>query len=216
MFSNWLEQGVVSRALNREIISINLVDLRPFGLGKHLQVDDYPFGGGPGMVLKPEPLFKAVESIPEAKEGPIILLSPRGKRFDQKVAERLAAGPLLTLIAGHYEGVDARVSDHLVSEEISIGDYVLSCGELPAMVILDAVTRLLPSAIGEQATIEESFSSTMLEYPQYTRPASFRGWEVPAVLLSGNHAEIKQWRRQAAIEHTRMVRPDLVKELAEP
>jgi len=209
MFAPWLEHGVVSRALKRELVTVNLVDLRPFGLGRHFQVDDYPFGGGPGMVLKPEPVFAAVESIEGATSGPVVLLSPRGARFDQAAAARLASEPRVTLIAGHYEGVDARVSEHLATEEISIGDYVLSGGELPAMVVLDAVSRLLPGAIDDESTLEESFSTGLLEYPQYTRPASFRGWSVPDVLLSGNHAEIKRWRAEKAIEHTRRFRPDL-------
>jgi tRNA (guanine37-N1)-methyltransferase len=191
-------------------MDLNLVDLRPFGIGRHLQVDDAPFGGGAGMVLRPEPLFAAVESIEGAGNGPVILLTPRGRRFSQTYAEQLASGRRLTLIAGHYEGVDERVTEHLATDEISIGDYVLSGGETAAMVVAEAVARLLPGAIDQASGVEESFVSGLLEYPQYTRPATFRGWDVPEVLTSGDHAKIKSWRRDRANERTRAVRPDLL------
>lgn len=211
MFRGWLEYGGVGRAINRGLVRVDFVDLRPFGLGRHLQVDDTPFGGGAGMILRPEPLFAAVESIPESGSGPVVLLSPRGRRFSQAIAGDLASGSRLTLLAGHYEGVDERVSEHLVTDEISVGDYVLSGGEPAAMVVVDAVARLLPGAIDEQSTVEESFNSGGgLEYPQYTRPSTFRGWDVPDVLTSGNHAKIADWRREQSRERTRSTRPDLL------
>lgn len=213
MFSGWLEFGGVARAKERGLVSVGLTALRQFGVGRHLQVDDYPFGGGAGMVLKPEPIFAAVESIPGASEGPVILLSPRGYTLTQATAEDLARNSRLTLIAGHYEGVDERVSEHLVTHEISIGDYVLSGGELAAMVVTDAVCRLLPGAIDPQSVVEESFSTELLEYPQYTRPAQFREWEVPEVLVSGNHARIAEWRRELATERTRRFRPDIIERI---
>lgn len=210
MFAGWLENGGVSRAKERGLVSVELIGLREFGIGRHLQVDDYPFGGGAGMVLKPEPLFAAVESIPQAREGPIVLMSPRGHMFNHRVAEELAGHQRLTLIAGHYEGVDERVSEHLVTHEISIGDYVLSGGELAAMVVADAVCRLLPGALDAQSTAEESFNFGLLEYPQFTRPARFREWDVPEVLVSGNHAKIAEWRRAQAEDRTHRYRPDMV------
>jgi tRNA (guanine37-N1)-methyltransferase len=210
MFEGWLRYGLISRALERGIFSINLVDLRPFGLGRHLQVDDYPFGGGAGMVLKPEPLFAAVESLGLSADIPIILMSARGRRFEQPIAAELATLSRFVLIAGHYEGVDERVAEHLATDELSLGDYVLSGGELPAMVVIDAVVRLLPGAIDSESTREESFTGGLLEYPQYTRPAEFRGWKVPEVLLSGHHGEIAHWRRCQAIVRTAKYRPDLL------
>ncbi|HEV3313112.1 MAG TPA: tRNA (guanosine(37)-N1)-methyltransferase TrmD [Chloroflexota bacterium] len=211
MFQGWLECGGVGRAIDRGLLRVDLIDLRQFGLGRHLQVDDTPFGGGAGMILRPEPLFAAVESIADLGSGPVILLSPRGRRFSQAIAGELATGSRLTLIAGHYEGVDERVSEHLATDEISVGDYVLSGGEPAAMVIVDAVARLLPGAIDEQSTVEESFiSGGGLEYPHYTRPSTFRGWDVPEVLTSGNHAKIAAWRREQAGERTRSTRPDLM------
>lgn len=210
MFDSWLRHGVVSRAIEAGIVSVTFTDLRRFGLGRHLQVDDYPFGGGAGMVLKPEPLFAAVESLTLEPETPVILMSARGRLFDQETARQLASSDRLTLICGHYEGVDERVAEHLATIELSIGDYILSGGELPAMVVIDAVTRLLPSAIDEESTREESFESGLLEYPQYTRPAEFRGWSVPPVLLSGHHAEIARWRAAEALARTRLARPDLL------
>jgi tRNA (guanine37-N1)-methyltransferase len=210
IFSGWLGQGVVSRAVERGIAEVRLVDLRRFGVGRHQVTDDYPFGGGTGMVMKPEPLFSAVESLEVGGNAPIVLLSPRGRRFDQTVVEKLAGKPEMVLIAGHYEGVDERVREHLVTDEISIGDYVLSCGEIAAMVVTDAVVRLLPGALRAGAAEEESFAGGLLEYPQYTRPAVFRGWAAPPVLLSGHHAEVARWRREQALLTTATRRPDLL------
>jgi len=210
MFASWLCHGVVFRALERNVAAVHLTDLRSFGVGKHRVADDYAFGGGAGMVMKPEPIFAAVESLSLQSSTPVVLLSPRGDRFDQRRAEQLAALPELVLLAGHYEGVDDRVRQHLVSAELSVGDYVLSNGELAAMVVADAVIRLLPGAIAAESTVEESFSAGLLEYPQYTRPATFRGWSVPEVLLSGNHASIAQWRRDQSLHATWLRRPELV------
>ncbi|HEX6506707.1 MAG TPA: tRNA (guanosine(37)-N1)-methyltransferase TrmD [Chloroflexota bacterium] len=210
MFESWLRQGVTARAIERGIARVDILNLRPFGVGRHHVTDDYPFGGGPGMVMKPEPLFEAVESLAMDADTPLILLSPHGRKFDQRVAERLAAVPRFVLIAGHYEGVDERVRRHLVTDDLSIGDYVLSAGELAAMVVSDAVIRLLPGALAESSTLEESFTSGLLEYPQYTRPAEYRGWQVPEVLLSGHHGAIRAWRRQEALHATARVRPDLL------
>jgi tRNA (guanine37-N1)-methyltransferase len=210
IFDSWLAQGVVSRAVERGLAGVDLVDIRPFGVGRHHITDDYPFGGGAGMVMKPEPVFAAVESLNPPPNIPIILLSPRGRPFTQSIARGLAARPAFILIAGHYEGVDERVREHLTTDELSIGDYVLSCGELAAMVVTDAVVRLLPGALAEGSADDESFTSALLEYPHYTRPASFRGWDVPPVLLSGHHAEIARWRRDQSLAITRRVRPDLL------
>jgi tRNA (guanine37-N1)-methyltransferase len=209
IFDSWLDQGVVSRAIERGVAQVNLVNLRPFGVGRHQVTDDYPFGGGPGMVLKPEPLFAAVESLHLAPDVPVVLMSPRGQTFDQDIARELAVLSRLALIAGHYEGVDQRVVDHLVTRELSIGDYVLSSGELAAMVVCDAVVRLLRGALSAGSADDESFSSALLEHPQYTRPASFRGWTVPEVLLSGHHGQVEEWRRERAREITAERRPDL-------
>lgn len=210
LLDSWLGQGVVSRAIERGLVEMQTVDLRPFGVGRHQVTDDYPFGGGAGMVMKPEPLFAALESLSPLRDIPVILLSPRGRTFNQNTARRLAEGPGMVLVCGHYEGVDQRVIDALVTEEVSIGDYVLSAGELGAMVVADAVVRLLPGALSEGSTEEESFSQGLLEYPQYTRPASFRDMPVPEVLLSGHHAEVAKWRRREALRYTALRRPDLL------
>lgn len=209
-FSSWMSQGVVARAIERNIVSVDLVNLREFGVGRHLVTDDYPFGGGAGMVMKPEPLFAAVESLSLDSAVPKILLSPRGRPFSQSVAEELSGIREVVLIAGHYEGVDERVKDHVITDEISIGDYVLSAGELAAMVVSDAAVRLLPGALSSASTDEESFRNGLLEYPQYTRPASYRGWQVPNVLLSGHHGEIAKWRREQALLITADRRSDLL------
>lgn len=210
LFDCWLNQGVVSRAVERGIVDISLVGVRPFGVGRHQITDDYPYGGGAGMVMKPEPLFAAVESIGLGPESPVILLSPQGRVFHQRIAEDLRSLARFTLVCGHYEGVDERVRRHLVTDEISIGDYVLSSGELAAMVVADAVVRLVPGVIAAESTVEESFAGPLLEYPQYTRPPDFRGWKVPDVLLSGHHGEIERWRRDQAVSRTAERRPDLV------
>lgn len=210
LFASWLTQGVVSRALERGLVDVLLTNLRRFGVGRHQITDDYPFGGGPGMVLKPEPLAEALDSLDAPPGTPIILLSPRGATFDQRSAEELARLTHLVLVAGHYEGIDERVRDHLITDELSIGDYILSSGELAAMVVTDAVVRLVPGVLAAGSTVEESFSSGLLEYPQYTRPAEYRGWPVPEILLSGNHGEIARWRRRQALYQTWRRRPDLI------
>jgi len=245
-FTGPLDHGIVRRARETGIIQTRVQDLREFTRDRHRTVDDRPFGGGEGMVLKPEPIFEAVESLlgnsvatangkPELPSGTaIILMSAAGKLFRQETARRLSQLDRLIFICGRYEGVDERVADHLASEEISIGDFVLSGGELPAMLILDAVTRLLPGALGNEASSQnESFSAptdqateidpvrarqessgksqpSLLDFPHYTRPAEFRGWTVPEVLIGGNHAEVAKWRRAAALEKTRRNRPDLL------
>lgn len=210
MFQGPLDESIIQRARSEGKVEINLINLREFTHDRHHTVDDRPFGGGPGMVLKPEPLFEAIESL-RGDDTTIILMSPSGKKFDQALALGLSRHNHIILICGHYEGIDARV-ESLVDEVFSIGDFVLTSGAIPALAVIDSVVRLLPGVLGDdQSSVEESFSSGMLEYPQYTRPASFRGMEVPEVLLSGNHAEIAKWRKQMAIERTRSFRPDLNK-----
>ena len=193
------------------IVEINAVNLRDYTHDRHQTVDDKPFGGGPGMLMKPEPLFEAVEAL-RKDDTKVILTGPRGELFSQKIASELAQESHLVIVCGHYEGVDERVRKHLVDREISIGDYILTSGNLPAMVMCDALVRLMPGALGcDESDVDESFSteSGFLEYPQYTRPADFRGWTVPDVLLSGNHALIEQWRRNEAFLETLRRRPDL-------
>ena len=208
MFQGPFTESILKRAQERELLSIALHNIRESTSDKHHVVDDYPYGGGAGMVMKPEPIFAAVESVYQS--GPIILLSPQGRLFNQHIARSLAQEPRVTLICGHYEGIDERVREHLVTDEISIGDYVLTGGELAAMIVVDATSRLLPGVLGgDDSTIEESHSGGMLEYPHYTRPSEFRGWSVPDVLLSGNHAEIARWRRKESIRRTKTRRPDL-------
>lgn len=218
MFSGPFSESIVKRAVERNLVSIVIHNLRDWGLGKHRVVDDYPFGGGSGMVMKTEPLFEAVEAI-KAKSGylsaSVILLTPQGRVFNQKIAAELATHDQLILICGHYEGIDERVREHLATDEISIGDYVLTGGELAAMVITDATVRQIPGALGSEASVEEdSHTSGLLEYPQYTRPQVYRGWEVPKVLLSGNHAQITRWRREQSILRTLTRRPDLLDKVA--
>ena len=210
MFGGPLGHSILGRASERGLIDIHLTDIRDFATDRHRTVDDYPYGGGPGMVMKPEPIFAAVEAV--AREGsPIILLSPRGRLFTQRVAMELAEREQLVLICGHYEGVDERVREHLATDELSIGDYVLTGGELAAMVVVDAVGRLVPGVLGDdESADDESHAQGLLEYPHYTRPPEFRGWRVPDVLLSGNHAEIARWRRRQALLATARHRPDLL------
>ena len=211
MLSGPFSESIIKRAVDRGLVEIVLYNIRDYTWDRHHVVDDYPYGGGQGMVLKPEPIFAAVESIKNESEVPVLLLTPQGRLFNQMVAEELARYGEMILICGHYEGVDERVREHLVTDEVSIGDYVLSGGELAAMVIVDAVVRQLPGALGaEEAVREDSHSSGLLEYPQYTRPRVFQGWEVPQVLLSGNHAEIARWRREQSIIRTLRRRPDLL------
>jgi tRNA (guanine37-N1)-methyltransferase len=205
-----LSHSILGRAIEQGRLAINFVNPRDFTSDRHRTVDDYPYGGGPGMVMKPEPIFLAVESVAQP-ETEVILLSPAGRVFSQSIAAELAERKHLVLICGHYEGVDERVVDHLVTDEISIGDYVLTGGELAAMVVIDAVARLLPGVLGHaESAGDESHSHGLLEYPQYTRPPEFRGWPVPERLLTGHHAEIAKWRRRQSLERTAARRPDLM------
>src|SRR5215471_17436422 len=210
-----LAEGIVGRARERGLIDIRVRDLREYTDDRHRSVDDVPYGGGPGMVMKPEPLFRAVEAV-EAERGrpsAVVLMTPQGRRFTHTEAERLSRLERIVVICGRYEGVDERVAEALVTDEISIGDYVLSGGEPAATVVIDTVVRLLPGALGsETSAVFESFSESLLDHPQYTRPPEFKGMKVPEVLLSGNHAEIERWRKEAAIAKTRSKRPDLLKE----
>jgi len=210
MFAGPLDESIVKRAREAGRLDLAIHNLRDYAHDRHRTVDDRPFGGGPGMLLKPEPLFEAVESL--MREGTrVILLSPAGRPFSQAIARELAGLEHLLLVSGHYEGFDERVREQLADDELSIGDYVLTNGALPAMVIIDAVTRLLPGVLGdEDSAREESFSQGLLEYPQYTRPAEFRRLKVPEVLLSGNHAEIARWRAEQAERRTKERRPDLL------
>ena len=213
-FEGPFHHGVVRKAAEAGIIEIHIYDLRNWTQDRHRTVDDRPFGGGEGMLLKPGPIFEATESIwPErTREQRLILLSAQGRRFDQEAARRLSQYKELFLICGRYEGVDERVAEHLADEELSIGDFVLSGGELAAALVVDCVARLLPGVLGnEDSALQESFSeASLLDCPQYTRPADFRGWKVPEVLLSGNHEEIRRWRRQVARDKTARNRPDLL------
>ena len=211
MFAGPLDESIIMRARKKGLLNLQIHQLRDWTHDRHKTVDDKPFGGGPGMLLKVEPLFEAVESLkrPETK---VILLSPGGRKFTQEIARELSQEKDLLLVTGHYEGFDERVRTMLADDELSIGDYVLTNGALPAMVVIDAVTRLLPGVLGDDASSsDESFSAGLLEYPQYTRPAEFRGMKVPDVLLSGNHAEIEKWRREQAKLRTEKDRPDLLK-----
>ncbi len=211
MLKGFLEESILKRAAQKGLVELNTVDLRPFTTDRHQSTDDRPFGGGAGMVMKPEPLFKAVESV-RTPGASVILMTPQGRRFEQACAVGLSKARHLIFICGHYEGVDERVRTHLATDEISIGDYVLTNGVLPAAVVIDAVVRLVPGVLGNDDTIrEESFTDGMLEYPHYTRPRIFRGLDVPEVLLSGDHKEIAQWRREQAERRTKEKRPDLVK-----
>ena len=206
-----LRESLLGKAIEAGIVEVRVHDIRDFATDKHRQVDDEPYGGGPGMVMKPEPVFAAVESLGEGTRR-VIVLSPAGRRLDQALVRELAKEPWLVLISGRYEGVDERVVEGLRAKEVSIGDYVLSGGEIPALVVLEAVTRLVPGVVGKEESLErESFEDELLDHPQYTRPSEFRGMAVPDVLLSGNHAEVERWRREAAEEKTRRNRPDLLK-----
>lgn len=210
MFAGPLDESIIKRARQSGLLDLRIHNLRDYSHDRHRTVDDRPFGGGPGMLLKPEPIFEAVEAL----AGPgtrVILLSPGGRPFKQSIAREMAALEHLLLVSGHYEGFDERIRRELADDELSIGDYVLTNGALPAMVIVDTVTRLIPGALGhEDSATEESFSRDLLEYPQYTRPAEFRGMAVPEVLLSGNHAEIAKWRAEQSRLRTQERRPDLL------
>jgi len=211
MFEGIFDLSIMKRAIDRELVGIGLHNIRDYTHDKHHTADDYPYGGGAGMVLKPEPIFEAVESIDKKVGTPIILLSPQGRLFTQNVAQELAQHSRLILICGHYEGVDERVREHLATDEISIGDYVLSGGELAAMVVIESVFRLVPGVLGSEASpLDDSHVGGLLEYPHYTRPPQYRGWPVPEVLLSGNHAQIDSWRREQAIRRTLEQRPELL------
>jgi tRNA (guanine37-N1)-methyltransferase len=225
MFAGPFAESIVARAVAAGIVAIHIHNLRDWTADRHRTVDDAPYGGGAGMVLKPEPLFQAIEALRAAgnrePEGPpsdshVVLLSPRGELLQQRLVAKLASEHThLILVCGHYEGVDERVREHAVDQEISIGDYVLSGGEIPAMVLVDAIVRLLPGALGSpESAHDESHSAGLLEYPHYTRPAEFRGWRVPDVLLSGHHGEIEKWRRAQSLERTRRQRPDLIERAA--
>jgi tRNA (guanine37-N1)-methyltransferase len=213
MFDGPFGESIVKRAVDNGLVNISIHNFRDYAHDRHHTVDDCPYGGGGGMVLKPEPLFEAVESIKGMINGssvPVILLTPQGRLFCHQIAQELSTQRNLILICGHYEGVDERVRQYLVTDEISIGEYVITGGELAAMVVVDAVVRLLPGALGsEQAAGDDSYARGFLEYPQYTRPRVYRGWEIPPVLLSGDHQEIARWRCEQAIERTLLRRPDL-------
>jgi tRNA (guanine37-N1)-methyltransferase len=210
MVTGFAAQSLLGKAAERGLLDVRAHDLRAEATDVHRTVDDAPFGGGAGMVLKPEPVFAAVEAIPDAPR-PLLLLGPGGRRFDQAMARELAGGSGFSLLCGRYEDVDERIREHLCDGEVSIGDYVLAGGEVGAMVLLEAVGRLVPGVMGNDASgNEESFSDGLLEYPQYTRPADFRGWEVPEVLRSGDHGRVARWRRAQALDRTRRQRPDLL------
>jgi tRNA (guanine37-N1)-methyltransferase len=214
MFVSPLEYSMTGRAQERGLVQIVTHNIRDYTHDRHRTVDDYPYGGGAGMVLKPEPVFEAVEHVRDSVESadcPIVLLTPQGRPLSQAIAAELAAKPQMTLICGHYEGVDERVAEHLVTDQISIGDYVLTGGEIAAMVVVDAVVRLVPGVLGsDESAAGDSHSDGLLEYPQYTRPEVFREWEVPAVLLSGHHGQIAAWRRRQSLLRTAVRRPDLL------
>lgn len=209
MFAGPLDESIIKRARQAGLLELQLHQLRDWTHDRHKTVDDRPFGGGPGMLLKPEPIFEAVESL-RREITRVVLMSPSGRKFDQGIARELARQEHLLIVTGHYEGFDERIREALADDELSIGDYVLTNGALPAMVVIDTVTRLLPGVLGDDASSsEESFSNGMLEYPQWTRPAEFRGMKVPEVLVSGHHAEIAKWRAEQAKQRTQAQRPDL-------
>ena len=213
MLRPMLEASILGRAIEEGLIEVELIDIRPFSELKHKNTDDYPFGGGPGMIMLAQPIVDAVEACTkDGFHGKRLYLSPRGRTFDQAMAEELARDGELLLLCGHYEGVDQRAIDLVIDEEVSIGDYVLTGGELGALVIIDAVSRLIPGVLGsDESSQDESFSSGLLEYPQYTRPREYRGLTVPDVLLSGDHAKINRWRRDRALELTWRRRPEMLK-----
>ncbi len=209
-FTSPLNSGLLSKALAKQIAEVHLINPRDFATDKHRRVDDEPYGGGVGMLMKPEPIFAAVESLPILPRRDVILMTPQGKPMNQQLLKDLATGyDQLVVICGHYEGVDDRVLN-LVTREVSLGDFVLTCGEIPALALINGVVRLRPGTVGKVESLKaESFEAGLLDYPQYTRPAEFRGWKVPEVLLSGNHAQIDRWRQEQQIERTRARRPDL-------
>lgn len=208
----YLDASILQRAIQNNLLEVYLHDIRSWTTDKHHVTDDTPFGGGGGMVMKPEPIFAAIEDVLGSPPAcPVILLTPQGRTYTQQIAQELSAHPRIALLCGRYEGVDERVREHLVTDEISIGDYVLTGGEIPALLLIDSIARLIPGALGDpDGARDDSFASGLLEYPHYTRPAEFRGWRVPAVLLSGNHAKIERWRRDQALLRTHRRRPDLL------
>jgi tRNA (guanine37-N1)-methyltransferase len=212
VFEPYLQASILQRARQHGLLEVHLHNIRDWTYDKHHVTDDEPYGGGGGMVMKPEPVFTAVEAVlGTSPECPLILLDPQGRLLTQKVAQELALQPRLALLSGRYEGIDERVRQHLVTDEISIGDYVLTGGELPALVLIDAVARLIPGALGDpDGAWDDSHASGLLEYPHYTRPAEYRGWRVPEVLVSGDHARIARWRREQSLLRTRLRRPDLL------
>lgn len=217
MFPGVLENSIIGKAQEKGLVSFRVVNFREFAQNKHHQVDDYPYGGGGGMILKPEPIFLAVEDLlssQEVKKPRVILTCPQGERYTQQKAESLAEEDHLIFICGHYEGYDERIREQLITDEISVGDFVLTGGELPALTIIDSIVRLIPGALGnENSAITDSFSTGLLEYPQYTRPAEFRGWKVPDILLSGHHGKIEEWRKRQSLERTLTRRPDLIEKI---
>lgn len=213
MFHGFLTTSIIRKAHEKGLIETNVTNFRQFATDKHQTVDDTPYGGGGGMVLKPQPLFDAVDHLVKdaSERPPILLMSPQGAPFTQKKAEELAQHSHLIILCGHYEGYDERIRQHLATEEISIGDFVLTGGELPAMILIDSVSRLIPGVLGNRSSaVTDSFSTGLLEYPHYTRPAEYRGMKVPDILLSGHHANVEKWRRQQSLERTWTRRPDLL------
>lgn len=212
VFVPYLDTSILQRARSASLIEVNLHNIRDWTSDRHHVCDDMPYGGGGGMVMKPEPIFAAIEGVLGSPPAcPLILLSPQGRVFSQSLAQEFSHQPHLALLCGRYEGIDERVIEHLVADEISIGDYVLSGGELPALVLVDAITRLIPGALGDpEGAWDDSHATGLLEYPHYTRPPEFRGWQVPEILLSGDHARIARWRRQQALLRTKQRRPDLL------
>jgi tRNA (guanine37-N1)-methyltransferase len=218
VFPPYLESSILQKARQRGLIDVRVHNIRDYTHDRHHTTDDTPYGGGGGMVMKPEPVFEAIETVLGVEAGqaqpppfPVILLTPQGRVFTQRIAEELAAHERIALLCGRYEGVDERIREHLVTDEISIGDYVLTGGELPALMIVDAVSRLIPGVLGDPTGAEDdSHSMGLLEYPHYTRPPEFRGWQVPEILLSGDHARIEKWRREQALQRTLRRRPDIL------
>jgi tRNA (guanine37-N1)-methyltransferase len=215
VFTPYFEISMLQRAIQRGLVEVCLHDIRQWALDRHHVTDDAPYGGGGGMVMKPEPIFSAVEAILGAPPVcPVILMTPQGRPFTQEIAQSLSANSKLAILCGRYEGIDERIRTHLVTDEISIGDYVLTGGELPALIVMDAVARLIPGVLGDpDGAKDDSYATGLLEYPHYTRPPEFRTWKVPEVLLSGNHAEIVRWRRQQSLLRTYQRRPDLLKKM---
>src|SRR5215213_2002185 len=211
VFPSYLESSILQRARQRGLIDVRVHNIRDYTHDRHHTTDDTPYGGGGGMVMKPDPVFEAVESVLGAQPVPVVLLTPQGRVFSQRIAEEFSRQERIALICGRYEGVDERIREHLVTDEVSIGDYVLTGGELPALLIIDAVSRLLPGVLGDPTGAEDdSHSMGLLEYPHYTRPPEFRGWKVPDILASGDHAKIEKWRREQALTRTFHKRPDML------